>query len=147
MRHIEKIRQVFTYLLNMTLLFGFTATIVLATGTIEKKSVFNVQSKLYVDGRLVSSPRIVTRANQKASIDFSEQKNKEFLKMELIARDEPKTDHTNSIKINFDIVYKLGNENMHSKPRLVVLPGQMAIVKFKTESGHIFELQVIAARV
>lgn len=36
---------------------------------------------------------------------------------------------------------------MRSKPRLVVLPGQMTVVKFKSESGHIFELQVIAARV
>ena len=104
MHHIEKIRKIFTYLLNMTLLFGFTATIALATDTVEKKSVFNIQSKLYIDGRLVSSPRVVTHANQKASIDFSEQKNKGFLKMELIARDEPKTGHINPIKINFESI-------------------------------------------
>jgi hypothetical protein len=144
MRHLEKAGRILTYLLNLTLLFGFTTTVALSSGTTERKLVFNIKSKLYVDGKLVSSPKIIARANQKASIDFSEQ-NKS-LKMELIACDEPKIDRGEPIKINFDIVYKFDNENMHSKSKIVVLPNQLVKVKFKSESGHNYKLEVIAER-
>lgn len=63
-----------------------------------KKSLFKITSKIFIDGKLVSSPQIVAYANQKASIMLSKKNGEQNLKLALIAKDFAK----DRIKIDYD---------------------------------------------
>jgi hypothetical protein len=73
---------------------------------------------LFIDGQLVSSPVIINYANQKSSIQISDKGV--ALEIALIAKDAAK----DNIRVNYDIQYTNGDEKMHSKPEMVLVPNQ-----------------------
>ena len=99
-----------------------------------------------MDGELVSSPRIITRSDQRASINISDRADSSSLRMELIASDASNAGTKDAIKINYDIQYKNGKENVSSKPCLIVVPKKPAAVSFTTGSGHLYKILVLANR-
>lgn len=134
------------------LLSGSTA-IAVTSGMLDKKTDFDILSKIYMDGELVSSPRIIAHANQKASIFISDRmttKDKQIsmsgnsLRLELIARDAPMSGK-NDIKINYDIQCQNGKEKMHSKPEIIVTPNQEGVIRI-SDAGHSYEMHVLAKR-
>lgn len=133
-------------ILSAALLLAGSTSIATTSGVTEKKSVFDIKSKIFIDGKLVSSPRVVTRANQLASIIISNKSVSEDLRMEVIARDAAMPGSKDAIGMNFDVQYKNGNEKMHSKPELLLLPNQEGRIRISSESGHVYEMYVLAVR-
>ena len=57
------------------LLFAESTSTLMKSEPSDKKSVFNIQSQIYIDGSLVSSPRIIVQAGKTASVSFSNKEN------------------------------------------------------------------------
>jgi len=122
-------------------LTGGTA-IATTAGVPIKESIFKITSKIFIDGKLVTSPQIVAKANQKASIVLSGTDGGQGLGIESVAKDLSK----DNIEISYDIQYTDGEEKMHFKPKLVVTPNQEATMRIASDSDHSYEMKVIAER-
>lgn len=133
-----------------------SAAIAMASGISDKNTVFEVSTKVYIDGKLTSSPHLKVQADQKAVIVMGDQtsvKNNQFsatghvLRIETIASNMTRSGSQDPINMRFDVQYQDGKENIHFKPHLIVAPHQEGTVSFSSDSGHLYELRVIAERV
>lgn len=127
-------------MLSIALLFSGGAAIATTDGILAKKNMYKITSKLFIDGQLVSSPVIVNYENQKSSIHISDKGV--ALKIALIAKNVAK----DNIKVNYDIQYTNGDEKMHSKPEMILVPNQESIIRIASDSNHIFEMKVVVER-
>lgn len=145
MKSITFKRPLLLSLLSAALLFAGSTAIATTSGIQEKKRVFKIASALFMDGKLVSSPIIVTYAEQKASIVITNTNHTgaQGLRLKLIAKDVEKSD---AIAINYDIEFKNDKESMHSKPQMIVTPHHQGTLTIASDSGHTFEMRVIAER-
>ena len=50
------------------------------------------------------------------------------------------------INMSYDVQYQDGKEKIHFKPRMIVLPNHEGTVSASSQSGHVYELRVIAGR-
>ncbi|MDX1900380.1 MAG: hypothetical protein SFW66_00070 [Gammaproteobacteria bacterium] len=119
-----------------------------------EKTTFDITSKIYVDGALISSPRITAHPNQKASIFISDRmttkKNQismsgHSLKLALVARNNTTAGKNDSIRVSYDIRYQNGKIKMHCKPTIILRPNQGGLIGF-SENGHAYEMHVLAQR-
>jgi hypothetical protein len=144
------------YLLSLccAALLGTGSTAIAVTSDIANKTVFDILSKVYVDETLVSSPRVIAHANQKASIFISEKMSTtgkrismsgNSLKLELVAKDVAISGKDGGIKINYDIQIKNGKNKMHSKPEIILSSNQEGTVNF-SDAAHDYEIHVLAKR-
>jgi len=136
------------------LLLAGSAAIAVTSDIANKKTTFDILSKIYVDGGLISSPRIIAHANQMTSIFISDRmttKDNQIsmsdknLKMELVARDVAMSGENDDIKISYDIYYQNGKDKMHSKPEIIIAPNQEGTIRF-SDAGHTYEMHVLAKR-
>lgn len=133
-------RPLLTSLSCAILLLTGSATIAKASGIVDK-NYFKITTKIIVDGKLVSSPQILAKENQEASIIISN--NSQGLKMKLVANNDAKN---NGIDINYDIEYKNGKDEMRANPHMIVMPNQEGVIRIASDSGHSYEMKVIAER-
>lgn len=139
-------RPVLTTILSFCLMLIGTTTIAAVSGVIEKKSVFHINSEMYLNGRLVSKPRLVTEGNSKASISqINDDGSGEFF-FELVANDVSMPSLKDGIGINFNIRYHFGSTNHVSNPQVILKPNQPGSITVSDESGQILELRIIATR-
>lgn len=133
-----------------TVLVLSCATAIAMTGGItnKNKNTFKITSKIFIDGKLVSSPVILALENQKALIVITNTNDAgaQGLRMELVARNVSKHGMNDPIGINYDIQYSNGAEKMHSKPQVVVTPHQEGRVNISSDSNHSYEMDVLAER-
>lgn len=129
---------------TLSLILLFTGGTAIATSNVllMDKSMFKITSKIFIDGNLVSSPQIVTYANQKASITLADSNGSQRLKISLIANDIPQ----NKIKVSYDIQYRNGHDSIQTQPVMILVPGKEAVINIVSNSGHSYELKVIAKR-
>lgn len=129
-------------------LSGATAIAMTDSITDTNKNTFKITSKVFIDGKLVSSPVIVALENQKALIVITNTNDAEAqgLRMELVARNVSQYGMNDAIGINYDIQYSNGAEKMHSKPQVVVIPHQEGRINISSDSNHSYEMYVLAER-
>jgi len=133
-------------ILSSALLLAGSTAIAMTSGITEKKSSFNILSKIFLDGELISSPRIVIMANQPASIEIGNKDRSQDLRIKLVSKDATMSGIKNAISISYDIRYQNGEEKMHSKPQIIIAPGQEGRVSLSSDSGHTYEMRVVAER-
>lgn len=148
-------KPILTSVLSAMLLLTGTVAIAMSSSINQGKSDFNILSTIYVDGKLVSTPRIVAHANQKASLlmadnittkDNQTSMSGHSLKLELMARDITGSGKNDAININYDIQYQNDKEKMHSKQQLILNPDQEDAITI-SEAGHVYVIHVLASRV
>jgi hypothetical protein len=141
-------RPLLISILSAALLLAGSTVIAATSGIAEKHSVFKITSKLSIDGELVSSPVISAYANQKALIVITNtnKDQSQGLRMELVARDIATRGGNDAIRINYDINFKNGKVNTHFKPEIVVIPNQEGSISISSDSGHSYEMSVVAER-
>lgn len=153
MKSKAKPRPIFTLISTAILLLVGTTAIATASGVSLKRAAFNVSSQIYVDGELVSSPHIIAKENQLATMYISDQMSTthgkihmsgKSLKIDLLASNI--SNSNGKIKLIYEVFYKNGSENMHFKPQFIVLPKQNAAMRWKSDSGHAYELHVVVER-
>lgn len=139
-------RPLLISILSATLLLAGSTAIAMTSGIADKKHIFKITSKLFIDGKLVSSPRIVAYENQKALIVITDKSGSQGLRMELVARNITRLGKNDAIEINYDIESKNGKEKMHSRPTIVVASDQENRINLSSNRGHSYEMVVVADR-
>ena len=90
---------------------------------------------------VANSPQILAKENQEASIVIAN--NTQGLKMKLVSNNDAKS---NAIEINYDIEYKNGKDEMRANPHMIVMPNQEGTIRIASDSGHSYEMKVIAEK-
>jgi|SRR5579872_1348054 len=134
-------RPFLIWIFGVMMLLTHSITFATSNAIQEKNPVFDISSKIFIDGKLVSSPRISATANQPAGISISDQSGMNTFKMKLIAKEMSE----NAITIKFDVQYKNGNERVETKPEFVLFPNKEGVIKL-ANAGHVFEMYVIAKK-
>ena len=142
----SKTIKFFTLMMLVSFNFLLFNSVVAASIDNEKPSIFNISSKLFIDGKLISSPRIISKENQPASIFITNKDHSNSLKIGVVAKDIKGLSNLKDIKLDFDIQYKNGQEQFFSKPQFVLMSNQQGSVKIYSVSGHSYELQVLVTR-
>ncbi len=124
-----------------TLLLSATTCVALNSGVVANKPVYDVRSKIYIDGKLVSSPRIMMVANSPAMIFFEDKDKHEKLNIKLIAKNA----RQHGILLNYDVQYHAGNQHLSSKPQFILLPNKEGKLTL-SQNGHALQMVVIANR-
>ncbi len=142
-------RSLLISVLSTFLVLSGATAIAMTSGIADKnKNTFKITSKIFIDGKLVSSPVIVALENQKALIVITNTNDvgAQGLRMELVARNVSKYGRNDAIGINYDIQYSNGAEKMHSKPQVIVTPHQEGRINISSDSNHSYEMYVLAER-
>jgi beta-lactamase regulating signal transducer with metallopeptidase domain len=139
-------RPIFAAFLSSTLLLGGVAAIAATSGVAEKKSVFKISSAIFINGKEVSSPRVIVTANEKAQISQKSDTNGDELQMELVANDVNMPNLKNGIGLNFDIHYRMGEIKGHAAPQVILAPNEEGTIKIGGDDGQLFEMRIKAER-
>ena len=138
--------KLLTIMFSTFLLLACSNAIAMTSGIADKKTVFDMTFKIFIDGKLITSPRIVADANQPASIYSFNKSGAEDFKINVVARNAAMPRNQNAIGMNFDVQYKDGEEKMHSKPAFLLASNQEGSIKFSSKTGHLYEIDVVAKR-
>jgi len=133
-----KLKSILTVSLSILCATNMVTASAYATTPLQAQS-FTISSQIYIDGKLVSSPKIIAHPDQKALVTIFNKANQDKLTMALIASN---TDNQ-AINLSYDIQYHLGNSTIHVAPKLIVLAKQYAAIRL-TSAGHLFEMKVHA---
>ncbi len=131
--------------LSTILLLTGSITVALASGVTEKKSLFKISAQIFVNGKLISKPRITTQVGEEATI-IQETQNGPRLKMILLANEVPLPSGEEGIEINCDVEYTEGGQVSHFKPQLVLTDHQPGTISLDETSGLNYKMQVLAEK-
>ncbi|MBX3710263.1 MAG: M56 family metallopeptidase [Gammaproteobacteria bacterium] len=137
--------RLLVFILSLVILLGGSTAIGMTSG-IKEKNFFIIKTKIIVDGKLVSSPEILAKENQKASITLTnntDNSGTQGLRMQLMAQGAVRND---AIEINYDIEYKNGKEEIRTNPQIIVVPNQEAEINLSSDSKHSYKMLVVAKR-
>ena len=109
---------------------------------------FDVKAQVSINGKLISSPHIITKPNELASISQKGDNNKQTL-IELIASDYSTKDTKDGIMMKFTVSsIDNGKKTVISKPQIIALPGEPAeILVGETGKADSVRVSVVATRI
>ncbi len=129
-------------MMSIGLLLAGSAAIAISSGVTEM-TAFDIKSKIFIDGKLVSSPHIITK--DRATIEIGNTERTQSLKIELLAKNAVMSGANDEIKLNYDIQINNNGEKMHFTPSFIVAPYQEGKINI-SDSGHSYEMHVLAVR-
>ena len=146
----KTIKRLFLISILSTVFVLFGATAIAMTSDIADKSknIFKITSKIFIDGKLVSSPVITALENQKASIVITNTNDAgaQNLRVGLVARNVAEYGRNDAIGINYDIQYSNGKEKIYLKPQIIVAPHQEGRINIPSDLNHSYEMYVLAEK-
>ena len=118
----------------LTSLFSFAAT-----------QSYQITTKFFVDGKLVSSPRITTLPGEAAEVSQHSDDSPDNIKIKVIATDLSNDKVKDGILMKFDIVYQNGARILKASPEILAASGSDADITIGDKKGEI-QLKVTAIR-
>lgn len=134
----KKTKKPLLFLTSISMLFlaGFTFAVNLPDST-----NFDINSKIYLDGKLVASPRIITRANQPAYIEMSDDATTQMLHINMLA----KNTIMGNINLKCDVLFRYGKEEIFSKEAFILRPNKIGTINLEN-TGHNFTMQILVKK-
>ena len=110
-------------------------------------SGYELKVDLSIDGKLISSPRIITIAGEKASISQRIEKSKNGTFIEVIAKDVPDS-VPNAIRMDFVVgtIDHDGKKTVLATPSIITLENEKAMIETTEDNGKSVALSVIPQR-
>lgn len=154
MRKDTKRRPLFLVMSILVILSSSAVVFAVTSGVSKKLTTFKLITKLYDNGKLVSSPQLIVIEDQNATIYIADEMTRKndrinmsghSIKLELMANNFTSTSN-DAIRVNYGIKYQDGDNSLHEKDEVVVMPKQESIIHFPSQSGHDYEFHIIAER-
>lgn len=136
-------------LIISTIFLALAGSTVIAMADINKvKNTFKITTKILIDGKIVSSPQIITEENQLARITITnkDKTSGDGLRMKLIAKNAKTLSRNNAIEINYDLQFKNGNAEIETNPQITVTPNQETKINISSDSHHSYDMIILAER-
>lgn len=111
-------------------------------------TTFKIQSELYIDGKLVASPRITTLAGEQASIEQSSDQNPlDRLKISVIPSNMSHEKMKDGIFMQFEVQVQSGEDKLQVSPQILAKSGSEAVITIgSTDDDHEIMMKVMATR-
>lgn len=106
---------------------------------------YQLDSKVFVDGKLISSPRLTVYANEAAEIKQHLDSPASELRMKVIASDVTNENVQNGILMKFDVSYLTGGRTIKSSPQIIAKAGEPATIEVGNKERTV-KIEVIATR-
>ncbi len=108
---------------------------------------YQIDSKIFVGGKLVSAPRLVTNPNEAAEIKQVSDDKKETLMIKVVASDVTNEHVSNGILMKFDVSYTANGKTINSSPQILANSGEPASIEVTALDGKpAMKLEVTANR-
>ena len=127
------------FVLFFAALFSFT--------TFASTNHYHINAKIFIDGKLVASPHIVTLENEEAEINqVSENPHKE-MKMRVIASDTGNEQVKDDILMKFHVQYLSDTRIVESNPQVLAKAGSEATIRIGDRQGdRDIQMKVVVSR-
>ena len=107
---------------------------------------YQLDSKVFVNGKLISSPRLTTNANESAEITQHSDIPISDLRMKVIASDMTNENVKNGILMKFDVSYLVNGRTIKSTPQILAKAGEPATIEVG-DKGSTMKIEVTATRI
>lgn len=121
-----------------------TASTAIAAAT--SNDTFKISSKIFLDGKLVSSPKMVATANKHATLTTTSQDGKDKFKIDVIAKNISLPDKREFVQMNFDIQIQEGDKTIHTRPVFLLIPGKEGMLQLSSDSRREIAMKVVAVK-
>lgn len=128
----------------LLLIFSLTGCVIVSKEAveIEEPAKYLVNSKIYINGKLISSNRIMTLEDLSSGISQTTEDSK--LQMNVVASEISNEKIEDGILLKYDIQYLSGKKTITSKPQIIAKAGAEATIEISAKDK--IELKVIATR-
>ena len=112
------------------------------------KFTYQIRTEVYIDGKLISSPTIITREGETASISQNAQNETENnLTVGMVATEQPTLSGKDGILLKLNVEYKNGIHSGRFNSEVLTASGKQATVKPNSgTSSEGVELKITATR-
>ena len=129
----------------LSLIMG--ATLLAATGKDvgSEKKMYKVSFQVWVNGDLISSPRVVTMEHRPSVIETRDD-NEDGVKFVVLAYDQVRSDSgKEGVFLDIDFHYNRNGQKVHVRPQLIVLPGKEASILSSKDTFN-YEIKALVQR-
>lgn len=108
---------------------------------------YQIESKIFVDGKLISSPRVISNSNEPAEITQNSENPKSQLRMKVVASDLTNENVKNGILMKFDVSYFANGRTIKSSPQILAKAGELSSIEVGSDDGMpAMKIEVTASR-
>jgi hypothetical protein len=108
---------------------------------------YRIETRLFVDGKLISSPQIVTRENEAAEISETNENPRNQVKIKVVASDVSDERVKDEVLMKFDVEYASDHRWVKSAPQVLAKPGSEATIRVADRQGdRDVQMKVIVTR-
>jgi hypothetical protein len=123
----------------MRFLFIFTSFLLpmlTATSSQAAKPAYEIDAKVFVNGSLVSSPKIITQDGRAAEIQTVNEFPPGTIKVKALPRDTSTRDARKNVQLNMEIGYKNGSQDLKYTPEIKTKLGTEVTAIQKDKDGN-----------
>lgn len=106
---------------------------------------FDIHARLFVDGRLVSTPRVLALPGESAELSTMSDTVPDKIDVRIVATDDNDKSE-DGIFLKFNVYYRRGNRIIEASPAILVKPGVPTTVTLADKKGADVKLEVSAVR-
>lgn len=120
----------------------------LALAAVENFKAFDLEMNLSIDGKAVSTPRIIVKEGEKGIV--TQEVDGQISTIEVVAKEIRRADFTKAIKLEFTVskVSADGKSTVISKPKIIAAPNAEALIQVgETGRPEALSLSVVANKI
>ncbi|KYG66438.1 hypothetical protein AZI86_05160 [Bdellovibrio bacteriovorus] len=127
----------------------FVSFAVNAANEVDAKSVYMISTSIFMNGKLVSKPRITVSEGQVGTITETDSKKTHTTSLKVIATksDIPNDPKAQGVLLNMDVYSKRDGEEIHSTPQMILKEGHPGSIEIAEDSGKNLKLEVVVSKV
>lgn len=127
----------------------FASVMVSAATEDGAKSAYLISSSIFVDGKLVSKPRISVLAGEAATVTQSDAKHMNSTSLKVVATesDIPNMPNSKGILLNMDVYTKRNGHEIRSTPQLVLQEGRTGSIEIVDDDGKSLKIEGVVTKV
>lgn len=108
---------------------------------------YSIEARLFVDGELVASPRLVVVERQPAEIVQASSLRHQEMRLKVVASDLAIEEPDGGILLKMEVAFQANGRNIRSTPQIVVQPGAESYIALADESqARDVHLKIVATK-
>ena len=130
-------RPILSVLLGvLTITIGLAA--IAATAGVAKPALkYMIEAEVFVDGKLVSTPRFIVRAGEPAELEVASDVPKENLHMDLTAKRHVHDGKKEAVEVRMALQYKSDTRRAQGRASVIAEVGQLASIEMSDDDGSV----------
>jgi hypothetical protein len=125
-----------------------TTVILFISSSVWAAPLYRIQSQIFMNGKLLSVPSIITQTGETAEISQSiDQEPPEEMRLSVRPSEVSNEKMKDGVLMQFQIDITSGGQTFHAAPQITAKPGSEAVVTIgKNKENDEFTLKVLATR-